>query len=130
MRANNKVCATPSGADYELPVPAVDRREDCWRQSHQRRVSLRSGVSCDTGLLAQVAVEWAEQGIAIAIRPIGKVHNKILNLLASGFAKTLNAAEVGCVGLDQRGVELMLADDLAKTVTNGAAAEVSISVLV
>ena len=44
--------------------------------------------------------------------------NEILHLLASGITQGLHAAEIRCVGLDQVGIELMLANNLAKAVAN------------
>ena len=44
-----------------------------------------------------------------------------LDLLAGGFAQTLGPAEVNGVGLDQIGIELMLADDLAEAVADSGA---------
>jgi hypothetical protein len=46
------------------------------------------------------------------------VRDKRLYLLASSVAQGLDPAEVGGVGLDQIGIELMLADDLAAAVVN------------
>ena len=48
--------------------------------------------------------------------------DEVFHLLAGGFAKSLDAAEIGRIGLDQVGIELMLADDLAKAVANLRAA--------
>jgi len=49
-----------------------------------------------------------------------------LDLLASGIAQGLHATEISRVGLDQVGIELMLSDELAKPIANGATAAVSI----
>jgi len=54
------------------------------------------------------------------------VSNEGLDLLASSIAQGLHAAEVSRVGLDQVGIELMLADELAKSVANGTTAAVSV----
>ena len=55
------------------------------------------------------------------------MRDEVFDLLAGGVAKGLDAAEVGRIGLDQVGIELMLANELAKAVANLRAA-VAISV--
>jgi len=72
-----------------------------------------------TFLRSGIAVELAEQCVAVflgPIGPIGQMSNKAFDLLAGGFAEGLGAAEVDGVGLDQVGIELMLADQLAEAV--------------
>jgi hypothetical protein len=54
------------------------------------------------------------------------VDDEGFDLFAGGFAKGLGAAEIDSVGLDQVGIELMLADQLAKAVADFRAAVVSI----
>jgi len=69
-----------------------------------------------TFLGSGIAVELAEQCVAVFLGPIGQMSNKAFDLLAGGFAEGLGAAEVDGVGLDQVGIELMLADQLAEAV--------------
>ena len=76
--------------------------------------------------LAEIAVELAEQGIAVLLGPVGQVRDEVFHLLAGGIAKRLDPAEIGRIRLDQVGIELMLADDLAESVANRAAAVVSV----
>ena len=90
--------------------------------------ALEYGVSCDTRFRAEITVELAEQGIAIAFSPVGKMRDKVLDLLTRGLAQTLHAAEVGRIGLDEGGVELMLANQLAESVANGAPAIVAVAI--
>ena len=52
------------------------------------------------------------------------MRDEVFHLLAGGIAKSLDAAEIGGVGLDQVGIELMLANDLAEAVANLRAAVV------
>ena len=52
--------------------------------------------------------------------------DKAFDLLAGGFAEGLGAAELDGVGLDQVGIELMLADELAEAVADFGAAVVSV----
>ena len=71
-------------------------------------------------LSAEIAVELAEQGIAVFLSPVGQVGDEVFDLLASGLAQCLDAAEIGRVRLDQGGVELMLANQLAEAVADFA----------
>ena len=61
------------------------------------------------------------QGIAVFLGPIGQVGDEALDLFAGSFAESLGAAEIDGVGLDEVGIELMLADQLAEAVTDLAA---------
>ena len=88
--------------------------------------ALDIGVSCGTFFRAEIAVELAQQGITILLRPIGQVRDEVFDLLASGFTKSFDPTEVGRIRLDQGGVELMLANELAEMVTDCPSAVVSI----
>ncbi len=100
---------------------------DANRERFRRDLGL--GVSCDHLLLrARIAVELAEQGIAIFLGPIGQFLDEVLNLLAGGFSKGLGATVVDGVCLDQFGIELVLTNDLAETVTNLRPRTIAISV--
>jgi len=75
----------------------------------------------------QVAVELAEQSISVFFSPIRQTGNEVLDLLAGGIAQGFHPAEIGGIGFDQGGIELVLADDLAKAITNlGHAITVSV----
>ena len=50
------------------------------------------------------------------------MRDEVLDLFAGSIAKGLDRAEIGGIGLDQVGIELMLADDLAEAVANLRAA--------
>ena len=62
----------------------------------------------------------------VFLGPVGQVGDKGFNLLASGLAEGLSAAEIDGVGLDEVGIELMLADQLAEAVADLGAAVVSV----
>src|SRR5579864_7189584 len=94
------------------------RLESDRQHSDRRRAGLRSGVSCGTVFLDGIAIELAEQGIAVFFSPICKVRDEVFHLLASSIAKSLDSAEVGRIRLDQSGVELVLPNQLAKPVAN------------
>ena len=85
-----------------------------------------SGVSCGTFLLfaRQVAVELAEQRIAVLLRPIGQVQDEILDLLAGSLAEGFYAAKVGGVGLHQSGIKLVLANNLTQPIADSRSAVV------
>src|SRR5207253_9442348 len=84
------------------------------------------GASCGAFFRPHIAVELAEQGISVFLRPIGQMLDEILNLLPSCFAQGLRPAEVSRIGLDQSGIKLMLADDLVEAVANFGAAVIAI----
>jgi hypothetical protein len=54
------------------------------------------------------------------------VGDKVLDLLARGFAEGLGAAEIDGVRLDEVGVELVLAEELAEEVADLGSAVVSV----
>ena len=69
----------------------------------------------------------AEQGVPIFAGPVGQVSDEVFDLLTGGFPKSLGAAEIDGVGLDQVRVELVLTNQLAKAVTDSGTAVVSIN---
>jgi hypothetical protein len=121
------LCLSPK-LDAFAREPGRLRRGSGRRHSDRQRASLSSGVSCGTFFLAEVAVELAEQGIAVFFGPVGQLLDEGFHLFAGGIAKRLDATEVGGVGLDQVGIELTLADELAKAVANFRAAVVSVAI--
>ena len=62
---------------------------------HERSWSLRR-LFFQTG----IAVELAEQGVAIFLCPIGQVGDEVFNLVTGGIAKGLHAAKICRIGLD------------------------------
>lgn len=67
------------------------------------------GVSCDHLLLrARVAVELADQGVAVPFGPVSQFLDEVLDLLAGGFSESLRAAEVDGVGFNQFRIKLVL----------------------
>ena len=79
-------------------------------------------------LRTRIAIELAEQGIAVFVGPVGKLLDEVLNLFPAGLSKRLRAAEIDGIGLDQFGVELVLADDLAETIADSRASTVAIAI--
>jgi len=77
----------------------------------------------------RVAVELAEQSIAVLLGPVGQLLDEVLNLLAAGLSESFRSTEVDGIGLYQFGVELVLADELAETVTDLRATAVAVRVL-
>ena len=52
--------------------------------------------------------------------------DELFDLLAGGFAEGLGAAEIDGVGLDQGGIEFVLADELAEAVADLGASVVPV----
>jgi hypothetical protein len=50
-------------------------------------------LSCDFLLLAWVAIQLAVERVAILFGPVGKVRDKVLDLLVGGLAQGFDAAE-------------------------------------
>ena len=94
--------------------------------THPQGGATRNSASCRTFLAAEVAVELAEQGIAVFLGPVGEVGEERFDLFARGFAEALGPTEIDRVGLDQVGIELMLADQLAEAVADFGTAVVSV----
>jgi len=87
----------------------------------------RNSAACCTFFLGQITVELAQEGIAVLLRPVPKMNDKVLDLLTCCFPRCLGAAEVDRIGLHQVGIALMLANDLAKVIAGFGAAVVSVS---
>ena len=68
------------------------------------------------------AVELAEKPRAVPTGPLRQMGDEGLNQVPAGFAEFLSAAEISGVALDQSGIELMLADQQAKSVTKAGLA--------
>jgi len=105
--------STVVGPAEEIGPATLERgtlRRGPGQQSDQRRASLRSGVSCGTFSLAGVAVELAEQDIAVFFRPFGEVLDEVLDLFTGGLSKCFHTAEVGRIALNEVWIELFLAD--------------------
>ena len=125
------VCGRASGTGRHRPAQGRCRRESPDENRGQFRQGLELGVSCDHLLLrVRVAVELAEEGIAVLLGPVGQLLDEVLNLFAGGLSERLCAAEVDGVGLYQFGIELVLADDLAETVADLGATAVPVSIRV
>jgi hypothetical protein len=69
-----------------------------------------------------VAVELAEQGIAVPTCPVGEVLDELLDLGAGRFFERTGAAVVHGISLDECRIELVLAYQLAQTVADPRAA--------
>jgi len=72
-------------------------------------------------------LELTEQGIAVPLGPISQLLDERLDLIACGLTQALNAAEISGVGLHQRSIKLVLANELAKPVANFGTTVVSVS---
>ncbi|MGO9648116.1 MAG: hypothetical protein ACLPOO_08675 [Terriglobales bacterium] len=70
----------------------------------------------------------AEQSVAVFLGPVGQVGDEGFDLFPRGLAQGLDPTEIGCIGLDQGGVELMLANQLAETIADLGAAVVPVAI--
>jgi hypothetical protein len=113
-----------------LGVPAIqgsihaDEKHTIWHVAPPTSRMTRSqefGASCRTFLVAEIAVELAEQGITIFLRPSGKLIDESFNLLPSGILEGFDTAEISRVGLHEVWVKLMLPDNLAEVVAEASA---------
>src|SRR6266550_4983002 len=75
-----------------------------------------SGASCCTFGGPNVAVELANKSIPVLCCPVGQVVDELLDLLPVSVFQSLGAAEVDGVGLDQDGIKVVLADQLAEPI--------------
>jgi hypothetical protein len=76
--------------------------------------------------LTGIAVELAEQRVAVLLRPVRLVRDESFYLFTGGITKDFHRAEVGGIGLNQVGIELMLADDLAESIAHDTSAAISV----
>jgi hypothetical protein len=122
------LCAvsTPGDTAPDPPGPGISRREQSEWPTYRPGEETRNSASCRTFLAPQIAVELAEQRIAVFLGSVGQVRYEAFDLLAGGFAESLGAAEIDGVGLHQVGVELVLADQLTEAVADLRAAVVSV----
>lgn len=58
-------------------------------------------------------MSWQTRALRSFSAPFGEALDEVLDLLATGLSERLGAAVVDGVGLDEFGIELVLADDLA-----------------
>ena len=117
-----------SGAEHDRRERGIRCREP--RAAHRlrfRRV-LGAGASCDHLLTgACIAVELAEQGIAVFLSSICKLLDEAFDLLTGSIFECLGTTEVDGVGLNQLGIEPVLADELAEPVADLVPGAVSVT---
>jgi hypothetical protein len=83
-----------------------------------------SGGSRGTFFLPRIAVQLAEQGIAVTRGLTGEMGDEHLNLLPRGFAQSFRSAEVDGIRLHQLGIELVLANNLTESIANPSAVSI------
>src|SRR4029077_15140965 len=110
----------------DAPGPGRSRPERSESPKRPPDGATRNGASCCTFFVWWITIELAEQGIAVFLGPVGQVGDEGLDLLTGSFAEGFGAAEVDGVGLDEVGIELMLADQLAEAVADFGSAIVSV----
>jgi len=116
-----------SDTGLDPPGPGTSRPERNEWLIHQLDEETRNIVSCGTFLIITgIAVQLAKQGVAVFLGPLRQMSHKAFHLLAGGFRESLSAAEIDGVGLDEVGIELVLADQLAEAVADFRTAVVSV----
>jgi hypothetical protein len=71
--------------------------------------AISDGASSDTSLQFHIAIELANQRVFVLGGPVGDMVNEVLDLLPASLSESLNAAIIDGVGLDEDGIELVLA---------------------
>src|SRR5579872_2088700 len=126
--ADNKVFGHPIDAGLDRLEPGTDHHEPVRWCTDQLRAGPECGVSCDTFFLSEIAIELAEQGVAIAFGPFGEVGDEAFDLLAGGLAERLHATEISGVGLDQSRIELVLANKVAEAIAYSATTVIAVAI--
>ena len=62
-------------------------------------------------------MRWQSRAIAVLGSPFGQVVDEGFDLISAGIAKVASAAVIGGIGFHEVGIELMLADQQAETIT-------------
>ena len=88
-----------------LPGPAVFRPVLSEWLTRQPGGATRNSASCRIFLVYRIAVELAEQGIAVFFGPVGQMGDEGFDLLTGCFAEGLGPAEVDRVELDEVGIQ-------------------------
>src|SRR5207244_3064799 len=122
----NTASASASDIAPDLHGPGKDHQERSAAPTRHWVEETRNSDSRCTFFLAGVAVELAKQSVTILLGPVREVRNKVFDLVACGFAEGFGAAEIDSVGLDEVGIQLVLADELAETVADLGAAVVPV----
>src|SRR2546426_6160215 len=80
--------------------------------------TLFRSASCCTFFRSEITVELAEQSVAVFFSPVGQMNYKSFDLLTLRFTQSFDSAKIRGVRLHQVGIELMLANDLAKAIAD------------
>src|SRR6266550_4239252 len=120
------VSAHASDTAPDPPGRETDHPERSQWPTDQQDGDFRNSASCRTSFGWQIAVELAEQGIAVFLDPIRQMNYKSFDLLTLRFTQSFDSAIIRGVGLHQVGIEPMLANDLAKAVADSGTAVVPV----
>ena len=92
-------------------IPAADSRDSDFVHAIPEH-----GVSW-VGLRGlSIGIEFADQRVSIFLRSLGEVGDEGFNQVAASILERLRAAEVGGIGLHERGIEVVLADQKAELI--------------
>src|SRR5205814_1427465 len=124
-RQSSTVFARGTGTGRPQPASRTDRRAPHRSRNNRRAAGFRNNDgSCGTCFLTRIAVQLAEQGIAIFCGPICKVDDEGFDLLARGFAQGFRAREIDSIGFHKLSIQVVLANDLAEAIANTGAVSV------
>src|SRR5207248_4383194 len=83
--SGNKVSAPASGTPLEPPGRGIIHPGRTQWPIDLLGGGFRNGASCRTSFCWQIAVELAEQSVAVFLGPVSEVSNEVLDLFACGF---------------------------------------------
>jgi hypothetical protein len=72
-----------------------------------------------------IAIEVTEKGVAIRGDTLGQMVNEGFDLITTGISQSCGSAVVSGIGLHEAGIELMLTNQKAETITQSGVAVVS-----
>src|SRR3984893_11267114 len=97
--------------DRREPGKRPPRCSECWDCRH---ANLGYGVSWGHLLRFGIAVELADQPVAIFGGALGQIVDEGFDLISAGIPQGGRSAVVGCIGLHEASIELMLANQQAE----------------
>src|SRR5271165_1929239 len=127
--ANRSASGPASNAGHHGREQEISRQEPrSANPARSGRVRERGVSSCHLLVWRCIAVELAEQSIAVSLGRLGKLLDEAFDLLAGGVFEGFGSAEVDGVGFHQLGIEPVLANDLAETVADFVTGTVAVSI--
>ena len=99
-------------ADTTLfPLERETRHRDCFRNLGVLNASRESDVSCLNLHRLRIGIQSADQHVPVLFCACGYVRDKGLDQISIGFLQGWSTAEIGGVCLNERGIEIVLANE-------------------